>query len=122
MWEGTREGGREGSVHRERTHAPPLWSSAEEQEMAALDVAPHLSLSSGPKEGAHEARGPMQARFNPYDYNGGCAHSLSQRVQKLPGAVRARPGLTATCLHLCSAARCSPLPARTLPLSQATRA
>jgi hypothetical protein len=42
-----------------------------------------LRIASVPKheehDAAHEARGPMQARFNPYDFNGGCVPRGTER-------------------------------------------
>ena len=50
--------------------------------MAAAAFNP-LRIASVPKheehDAAHEARGPMQARFNPYDFNGGCVPRGTER-------------------------------------------
>jgi hypothetical protein len=55
--------------------------------MAAAAFNP-LRIASGPKheehDAAHEARGPMQARFNPYDFNGGCVPRGTERSSPAP--------------------------------------
>lgn len=59
-------------------NAPP--SSAPLMAAAAFNP---LRIASVPKheehDAAHEARGPMQARFNPYDFNGGCVPRGTER-------------------------------------------
>lgn len=65
--------------------------------MAAAAFNP-LRIASVPKheehDAAHEARGPMQARFNPYDFNGGCV---------LRGTERSSPASSVALCALCPA-------------------
>lgn len=96
--------------------------------MAAAAFNP-LRIASVPKheehDAAHEARGPMQARFNPYDFNGGCVPrgtgALLASIQRC--SLRALPSqLTAVRSAPPVAAPCSPSPALITPLSLVTRA